>query len=869
MKKISKKIVSALIPAVILGAAGFALSGCTQEGTTREFEAAPLVNGGFESSTLGGWTVEYGNAFDDDSVSSVKEFSFSYDPEHKMIPVGHTGNWYLSGKGYDGKRPHGYTGSIRSSTFTLGGDGSISMKLAGGALVTAKGENAPLKSPEKTCFVGVYTKSDDKMVAKFSNKYFLEHTDPYVNVGDYTSGTCCTDNFYTYTEDLSEYYGEEMYIRIVDNDTDVYYGYISVDDIRIGGEEAQTEGAMYVKTRDFSTEAVAPSKYEIANGGFESGSLAGWTVVSGDAFSNDGVNSAECWWNESIPYDRDGKYHYGHYAPTATGVMRSSEFVLGGSGYVSYKLGGCSNNALTYLRFMVKTDNGDKEVARFSNFKFWNYQFPYVQNGMRCLNLVQYYADFSEYIGKTMYIEAVDENGSGDELGCITLDSVQTYYETVPTWYDSLAFEARPDPDLFDIEPNSPHQVLNGTFETGDLTGWTMVGDIGEVSNASGWWHENFPYNKKGEYLFTGINKEDNVGTLTSSAFTLGGTGDISFRLGGGKDPTKCYVSIIDAETEEELVRFANLGFRDNGTAGLNKDSFLANMNSYRANLIELGIEEGRSIKIRITDSATSGVWRLITADSFITYYESEASVPKNAVVARNILPFVETDNEYTVLNGGFETGDMTGWTVVGGGNINGVTTGDTFWNEDIPYNNGGLFHFDGWVATSVESDTYAIRSEYFKLGGSGFISFKMGGRSAKVRVYKAGADPELIAEYANTAFSDTSYPYVDSGCRLATMTTFFADLHEYEGETLFIELCDCQSEIGEDGNPLNWGVAFFDDIITYYETAPDAERFDTVKLDNRTSATGVTTYNIPWVEAVNVLADGNQIKGEEDERDN
>lgn len=860
MKPISKKIVSMLIPAAVLGSAVFALGGCSQEGTVREYEAAALVNGGFESSTLSGWTVEYGDAFDDDSVSSVKEFSFPNDSEHKMIPVNHTGNWYLSGKGFDGKRPHGYTGSIRSQTFTLGGDGSISMKLAGGALVTAKGENAPAKSPEKTCYVGVYTKSDDKMVAKFSNKYFLEHTDPYVNVGDYTSGTCCTDNFYTYTEDLSEYYGREMYIRIVDNDTDVYYGYISVDDIRIGGEDAQTEGTLYVKTRDFSTEAVAPSKYEIANGGFESGSLAGWTVVSGNAFSNDGVNGAKYWWNESIPYDRDGNYHYGHYEPTATGVMRSSEFVLGGSGYISYKLGGCSNNSLTYLRFMVKTDRGDKQIARFSNFKYWNYQFPYVQNGMRCLNLVRYYADFSQYIGQTMYIEVVDENASADELGCITLDSVQTYYEVAPVWYDSLAFEAQPDPDLFDIAPDSPHQVPNGTFETGDLTGWTMVGDIGEVTNASGWWPENFPYNKKGDYLFSGISKEDNVGTLTSSAFTLGGTGDITFRLGGGKNPAKCYVSIIDAETEEELVRFGNLGFRDNGTVGLNTNSFLANMISYRANLIELGVEAGRSIKIRITDSATSGVWRLITADSFITYYESALGLPKNAVVARNILPFVETDNEYTVLNGGFELGDMTGWTVVGGGNIDGVESGDTFWNEEIPYNNGGLFHFDGWKATENESATYAIRSEEFTLGGSGFISFKMGGRSAKVRVYKAGATPELIAEYANTAFSDTSFPYVDSGCRLATMTTFFADLSDYKDETLFIELCDSQSETDENGKPLNWGFAFFDDINTYHETAPDASAFDTVTLNSRTSASGATTYNISWVEAVNVLADENQI---------
>lgn len=862
MKEIYNKCIKLLIPAVVLGVAVFALGGCKQEGTYKNLDPMPLLNGGFESSTLSGWTVEYGDAFDDDSVSSATEFSYSYDPVHTAIPVDQTGNWYLSGKGYDGKRPHGYTGSIRSSNFILGGDGSISVKIAGGALVTRKGEGAPAKAPEKTCYVGVYTTSNDKMIAKFTNKYFLEHTEPYVNVGDYTSGACCTDNFYRYSEDLSEYYGQEMYIRIVDNDKDVYYGYISVDDIRIGGEDAQVEGALYVKTRDFSTDAVAPSKYEIANGGFESGSLAGWTVVSGDAFSNDGVNNVKYWWNESIPYDRDGDYHYGYYNPSARGVMRSSEFVLGGSGYISYKLGGCSNNSLTYLRFMVKSDDGDIQVARFSNFKYWNYQFPYVQNGMRLLNLVQYYANFSQYLGKTMYIEVVDENGSDDQLGCITLDSVQTYYETVPHWYDSLAFEAQSDPDLFDLAPDSPHQVTNGTFETGDLTGWVMEGDIGEVSNATGWWRENYPYNKKGDWLFTGINKEKNVGTLTSSAFELGGTGDISFRLGGGGDPTKCYVSVIDADTEEELARFANLGFLDNGTTGLNETSFLANMISYKVNLPELGIELRREIKIRITDKAEKD-WGLITVDSIITYYESESGLPENAAVAKNILPFVETDSEYTVLNGGFELGDMTGWTVVGGGDINGVLRADTFWDEKLPYNNGGLFHFNGWQAASTEAATYAVRSEHFKLGGSGFISFKMAGRTARVRVYKAGANPELIAEYKNTAFSDENFPYVDNGCRLATMTTFYADLGEYMGQTLFIELCDVQSETGENGEPLNWGVAFFDDIITYYENAPDADSFDTVELNGKISASGATSYDIPWVEAVNALADENKIKGE------
>ena len=378
-----------------------------------------------------------------------------------------------------------------------------------------------------------------------------------------------------------------------------------------------------------------------------------------------------------------------------------------------------------------------------------------------------------------------------------------------------------------------------------------MDGDIGEVSDASGWWKENFPYNKNGKYLFTGIDKEAGTGTLTSDAFTLGGSGWISFSLGGGGNPALCYVSVIDAETDEELVRFGNRLFKDNGTGSLNIDSFLANMVSYKVDLTELGIQTGTRIRIRITDNATSH-WGLITADSFITYYESEEDVPQSAHLAENILPAPTEDSDYQILNGDFETGDLTGWEVASGDvAINGaVISAQTFWGEGLPYNNGGLFHFDGWSANNVESASYALRSETFTLGGSGRISFKLGGRSAVLRVYTETGT--LVAEYGNTMFAVGSFPHVDEGCRLATMTTYVADLSEHLGETLYIEICDVALEEGVD-----WGVAFFDDIVTYYEVAPNvAELYDTVELNATTSSTGsAQQYRIPWQNAVDRIA--------------
>ena len=564
-----------------------------------------ILNGGFETADLSGWTVEYGDAFNDDCIASAKTFTFANDTNNNLLSVNQTGNWYLTGKGFHGKFSGARTGAIRSTNFVIPEDGTVSLKLAGGSLTIGKGTNAPKKARERLCYVGIYTVEDDQLIAMQTNEYFLEHTEDYVMPNRYEAGVYNTDNFFKYTLDLSEYKNQEAYIRIVDNDESYYYGYFAVDDIRIGDVDAQDEGAFFTKTVVYETEAEAPSKYEIKNGGFETGSLAGWTVVEGEAFSNEGVNTESVWWNENIPYSRDGNYHYGKYMPSAKGVLRSSEFELGGSGYVSYKLGGCANQSLTYIRFMVKHNGGVEEVARYSNFKYWNYQFPYVQNGMRLLNMVQYYADLSAFIGETMYIEVVDNNDSPEELGCITLDSVQTYWEEKPLWIDSESFAAVYDADIM---LDSEYQVLNGGFETGDLTGWTLEGDkIGVITNAHGWWHENFPYNKKGQYLFSGIVDEGagvleyHKGTLTSSSFIVGGSGYITYLLGGGGNPLEGYLSVIDAESGEELARFGNKMFCDLGTGLINNGSNLANMVWYKADLSEF---MGRSVKLRLVDTA-------------------------------------------------------------------------------------------------------------------------------------------------------------------------------------------------------------------------------------------------------------------------
>ncbi len=228
-------------------------------------------------------------------------------------------------------------------------------------------------------------------------------------------------------------------------------------------------------------------------------------------------------------------------------------------------------------------------------------------------------------------------------------------------------------------------------------------------------------------------------------------------------------------------------------------------------------------------------------------------SLVLTAILVCCLFPAALAENEvpFQVENGGFETGDFTGWTLPEGwpadenGNPLGLSSDKTYWAEEMPFNQEGNYHLDSWALMPAipEPESWHITSSHFVLGGVGYITVRMGGRTAAVKVFKA--DGTAIGLFRNRHFKDSGFPSVKKGVggSWADMATFIIDLHEYIGEELYLELWDEES-------PGSWAVAFFDNIITLYDEIPDYKtNFDLVKDGNSTEM-----VEIQWQRTLNVL---------------
>jgi sucrose-6-phosphate hydrolase SacC (GH32 family) len=134
--------------------------------------------------------------------------------------------------------------------------------------------------------------------------------------------------------------------------------------------------------------------------------------------------------------------------------------------------------------------------------------------------------------------------------GEVALASLDVYQLTPST------FVPVPPPDVAD----APLTLENADFETGDLSGWTTMGNAFGEANVTGQ-----PHGQQGTYQVLGLTDEGSgllTGVMRSGVFTLDpeGQGWVEFLVSGGKSLDSLYVALVRASDGQELFRATGKG---------------------------------------------------------------------------------------------------------------------------------------------------------------------------------------------------------------------------------------------------------------------------------------------------------------------
>lgn len=429
--------------------------------------------------------------------------------------------------------------------------------------------------------------------------------------------------------------------------------------------------------------------------------------------------------------------------------------------------------------------------------------------------------DFSEYLvipeGKTVNYTVkmgevpVELNGGKytlvyADLGLSDTEKQIVFSVTAESGAASLAFTV-----TFNLTNTTAYRVVNGDFETGDLTGWTYDKttelDFGRIEDSEYYWvwEENKPsFNKQGTYLFTGVEtergtlQEAGMGTLISSSFILKQNGWISFRMGGAHNKN-CGVRVVTCEGFI-LSEFNNLDKGKDGTMDLYKYKFT-------------GMTQDTECYIEIFDNATGG-WGLVAVDDFKTFFNS--GEPEGM----EIVPVYATVDKYTqgqtqVYNGDFSQG-ADGWNIV---TVTPNSTdifafvseseGDVTWgdeNSPVSYNNDGRFLQNG-----NESHTGYALSSAFEVSANGWMTFKLGGN--KAACYVAIIDAETGDELAKFLNEDFEGAWPNKGWEMHAYKVNLIENGIAAGKKVRIKIVDNATK--------DYGVIVADSFITDYAEEP------------------------------------------------
>ncbi|MBE5752168.1 MAG: hypothetical protein E7357_07140 [Clostridiales bacterium] len=528
------------------------------------------------------------------------------------------------------------------------------------------------------------------------------------------------------------------------------------------------------------------SEYQIKNGGFEEG-LENWTLTG----TIGAVSSETHYWKKEnegkgSPFGLDGTYMFSAYDlqgentwEVNKGVLKSSTFTVSESGWITYKLGGAKNS--TYVHVDVVEAATGNILKRYYN---QNHRYEVVDNVHLGCELNAYKANLSDCIGKEVYLR-ISDYASGD-FGLFFLDSVDTLYLAEPKGDYTLATEVEHEATIYDL--------YNGNFDK-DMDGWTQTGDIGVINETERYWpnDKNLAYNNVGKFFsaykkdgHSGDVLEGNKGTLTSSVFEVGGSGWITYRIGGVKNPDQVYMEVVDALTGVKYGHFYNQNIAD------------CTLVEYKADLSEY---IGKLVYINFVDNAT-GDYGLIFCDEFKTYYANAADVPEYNVAVNKV------ESIYNVMNGGFESGNLLGWKLVDG-EVPGFITDENYYWKDANLEGSRKFNKDGtFLFTGVETMNHGVmeiqrgtlRSNTFILKANSSFKFKMGGGINNDQIYirLVKADGTEVARYYNNS----------SDAFEGKLVQYDVDINNAEDMVCYVEVVDNAES--------NWGLICLDSVSVY-----------------------------------------------------
>jgi hypothetical protein len=424
-------------------------------------------NGDFELGDLSGWNVVSGTAFSNYDITSQNSYWNG--------AFNHQGTFHLWGFNDGGDLD---IGVMTSGRFVVGGDATLTFKIGGGNNI---------------------------------NHLYVALIDMNGNEIDGFKATGNNSESYTdVTWNVSALYGQEVFLKIVDNATGGW-GHLNLDAVRIPASNYKR-----------------PEKF-FSNGSFETGTLSGWNIVEGTAFSAGDITTDTIYWG-THSFDAQGTHHLWGYksgGDADLGVLTSGLFRLDGNGIIHFKVSGGNDIQKLYIALM---DADNRELAGFK------------VTGNNDEKYSDVYWDASAHIGKVLYFKIVD--ASSEPFGHINIDG----FEFTNSIYPANAF-------------------TNGNFELGLLTGWNALdgnaftGD--QVTSCESALYTAYcqygdQVGKEGIYHFYGKyaryghdNHTDAAGIMTSGIFVVEGDGLIELKVGGSTDLDNCYITLVDMQGNE------------------------------------------------------------------------------------------------------------------------------------------------------------------------------------------------------------------------------------------------------------------------------------------------------------------------------